>query len=121
MLRGLSASSCTSCALRRFTYPAVIFAAAIRRAGIFRLLLASTRAAGASGLDNADRAIDVDECLIRYATNVLFGDFVDPLDGAKQLSPVAVAGLICRELRGQSRVFGQASDQVRLGARLYHL
>jgi hypothetical protein len=63
------------------------------------LLFASTLRSRARRFDNADRSIDVNECLIRHATNILFGDFVDPLNGPEQFAPIAVAGLVRRQLR----------------------
>src|SRR5580704_15011594 len=90
---------------------------AVRR----RLVASTGSSASACVLDHADGAVGVDEDLVGDAANVGLRHLIDAVHRAEQLAPIAVAGLIRGQLRGQAFIVGQAANEVGFGASLDHL
>src|SRR3954463_10212905 len=72
-------------------------------------------------LDHGGGAVAVDEHPVGDAPDVLFGDFVDPLDDAEDVAPIAVALLGAGKGDGQTLIAVETAQEVKLGAGLYHL
>src|SRR5579863_1280533 len=89
-------------------------------AGIICRLIASVRTCRGV-FDDANGAVGIDKHLIGDAPEVGFCDLVDAIHAGEQFAPVAVAGLVGRQLRGQALVVGEAPDQSCFGARFDHL
>src|SRR5260370_15412110 len=66
-------------------------------------------------------AVAFQESLPGNATDIGFGDLIDFVHAAEQLTPIAEAELVDGKLRSQSLVIRQSTNQVRLGASLHHL
>ena len=69
-------------------------------------------------LDARAGAVAVGEDLVGDAANVGFGDGVDLVELAEELTPVAEAGLVLGELVGEAFVVGEAAQEVGAGAGL---
>src|ERR1700749_5023437 len=72
-------------------------------------------------LHNSDRSVCRHESCISYAAHVFLCDFFQAVDVIEQLTPISVASLIDCELRGESAVVSEATNQIGLRPCLYHL
>src|ERR1035441_22790 len=72
------------------------------------------------GLNDADDAVGLGECLVRNPPDVGLGHLVHAVEIAEQLAPIAVTRLVGCKLLRQPLVAGQPANQVGLGACLKH-
>src|SRR5215469_18062529 len=72
----------------------------------------SAGSTASAGFNHSNGTVRIYENLIRHATDVGLTHLVNVIDGAEQLTPIAVARLISPKLYGQALVVGEAANQV---------
>src|ERR1700682_5324373 len=71
------------------------------------------------GLDDGDRAVVLHKYLVGHAFDVFLADLVEFIHFAEQLTPIAIAKLIGRQVLRQPRIVSEAADETCFSARLH--